>query len=203
MSQIDEQQLRVLQFHWIAYNREAICLGQPDKVSKTMIAGAWLVSNNRSTHVRHWRARNRLEEDPPRYGFWAYYKPARPFDPNNYNPNDPELRLRIDTDVTGSPPNGCLKQYPFSQLSTVWSRFINLISSEQAKLPKGQEEYVIARCQPMEKDLPLADIEEPESPIDQNLQELLLKKNQIILYGPPGTGKTYSTKDIAVKFIGG
>lgn len=37
---------------------------------------------------------------------------------------------------------------------------------------------------------------------DQELY-LIQKKKQIILYGTPGTGKTYSTKELAVKILGG
>ncbi len=45
--------------------------------------------------------------------------------------------------------------------------------------------------------------EEPEDIAIDMVFELLRKKKQIILYGPPGTGKTYSTRELAVKILGG
>jgi 5-methylcytosine-specific restriction protein B len=38
---------------------------------------------------------------------------------------------------------------------------------------------------------------------ESNDMMLLQKKKSIILYGPPGTGKTYSTRELAVKILGG
>ena len=40
-------------------------------------------------------------------------------------------------------------------------------------------------------------------PVNDYVLHLLQKKKQIILYGPPGTGKTYSTRELAVKILGG